>query len=98
MRCLRLKERAAMIAAGTARNTTTMPTTLELVQIDNEVAVMLPEALLARLKLEAADPVFLVETPQGMHLTPYDPDFASKVDAAREIMRRRRDTLRGLPD
>ena len=71
-------------------------TTLKLTQIGNSVGVILPKEILARLKLEKGDAVFVTETPDGVALTPYDPEFESQIVAARKIMKKRRDVLREL--
>ncbi|MBE0550031.1 MAG: AbrB/MazE/SpoVT family DNA-binding domain-containing protein [Rubrivivax sp.] len=71
-------------------------TTLKLTQIGNSVGVILPKEILARLKLEKGDAVFVTETPDGVALTPYDPVFEGQMAAARRIMKKRRDVLREL--
>lgn len=69
---------------------------LKLTQIGNSVGLILPKEVLARLKLEKGDSVYLTEAPEGYLITPYDPTFAEQMDAAREIMKRRRSALREL--
>ena len=69
-------------------------TALKLTQIGNSVGVILPKELLARLKLEKGDSVYLTEAANGaVMLTPYDADFESQMDAARKIMKSRRQVL-----
>ncbi len=71
-------------------------TELKLTQIGDALGVILPEDLLARLKLEKGDTVFVTETPDGVRLTAYNPEFEAQMNAARRIMERRRDVLREL--
>lgn len=71
-------------------------TTLKITQIGNSLGVVLPRELLARLKLEKGDTVFVTDTPGGVALTPYDPNFEDQMTAARRIMKRRREVLREL--
>jgi putative addiction module antidote len=72
-------------------------TALKLTQIGNSVGVILPKELLARLNLEKGDSVYLTEAANGaVMLTPYDADFESQMDAARKIMKSRRQVLREL--
>jgi putative addiction module antidote len=71
-------------------------TTLKLTQIGNSVGVVLPKELLARLKLEKGDAVFVTDTAGGVMLTPYDPAFESQMAAARSLMKKRRNVLREL--
>jgi putative addiction module antidote len=70
--------------------------TLKLTQIGNSLGVILPKELLARLKLEKGDALFVTESPDGLRLTPYDADFEAQMTAARRIMKRRRSALREL--
>ena len=47
---------------------------LEIVQIDDALGVILPEAALARLNLGAGDTIYLAAAPNGgITLTPLDP-------------------------
>jgi putative addiction module antidote len=69
---------------------------LKLMQIGNSVGFVLPKEAAARLKVEKGDSVFLTESPEGYHLTPYDPAFEKQMPAAERIMKRRRNVLRAL--
>jgi putative addiction module antidote len=71
-------------------------TTLKLTRIGNSVGVVLPKDVLARLRLEAGDAIYLSESPEGYRLTPYDARFDKQMAAAREVMKRRRAALREL--
>lgn len=70
--------------------------TLKLTQIGNSVGVVLPKEMLARMKLEKGDTVFISETPDGFVLTPYDPEVAEQLAAGRDFMREYRDTFHAL--
>jgi putative addiction module antidote len=70
--------------------------TLKLTQIGNSVGVVLPKDMLARLKLEKGQSLYVIETPDGFILTPYDPALAEQVEAGREFMRQYRDTFHQL--
>ena len=48
-------------------------TTLKLTQIGNSVGVILPKEVLAKLKVEKGDTLFVTEATNGITLTPYDP-------------------------
>ena len=71
-------------------------TKLKLTAIGNSAGVVLPKEVLARLKLDKGDTVYLTESPDGYRLTPYNPEFEQQMDAARRIMKRRRAALREL--
>jgi putative addiction module antidote len=70
--------------------------TLKLTQIGNSVGVVLPKELLARLKLEKGDTVFLTESPDGYRITPHDPAFEEQMKIGRQLMKERRAVLREL--
>ena len=69
---------------------------LKLTQIVNSVGVILPKEVLARLKLEKGDTLYLTDSPDGMRITPHDPVFEDQMQAARDIMKSRRAVLREL--
>ena len=70
---------------------------LKLTQIGNSVGVILPKEMLAKLNLGKGDMVFLTEAPAGgYNLSPYDAGFERQMEAARRIMKKRRNVLREL--
>ena len=69
---------------------------LKLTQIGNSVGVILPKELLARLKLEKGDTVFITETPDGYAVTPYDPQLEEQLEAGRAFMQEYRDAFHAL--
>ncbi len=58
-------------------------TALKLTQIGNSVGVILPKEILARLKLEKGDTVFVTNAANGVMLTPYDPSSSERLEAGR---------------
>ncbi len=70
--------------------------TLKLTQIGNSIGVILPKEVIARLKVAKGDSIFITETPEGFAITPHDPNFETQMQAAEEIMKRRRNVLREL--
>lgn len=71
---------------------------LKLTAIGNSTGVVLPKEVLERLHVERGDELALVETPDGITLTPYDPELAEQMEVAERIMRRRRNLLRKLAE
>ena len=69
---------------------------LKLTQIGNSVGVILPKEVLARLKLEKGDTLYLTDAANGVLLTPYSAEFETQMTAARGIMKKRRNVLREL--
>ena len=71
-------------------------TALKITQIGNSVGVILPKEVLARLKVQKGDSLFVTDLPDGVALRPYDAEFAEQMELAREIMKEYRDVLREL--
>jgi putative addiction module antidote len=71
-------------------------TALKLTQIGNSVGVILPKEMLARLKLEKGDTVFVTDAVDGLMLSPYSAEFETQMAAARGVMKKRRAVLREL--
>ena len=71
-------------------------TALKLKAVGNSTGLILPKDILARLHVEKGDSLFVVETANGIELTPYDPEFGRQMDTARKIMKKRRSVLREL--
>lgn len=64
--------------------------------IGNSMGIVLPKEALAKLRAEKGDTLYLVETPEGLTLTPYQQDFESQMDAAGKVMKKYRNALREL--
>ena len=69
---------------------------LKLTQIGNSVGVILPKEVLARLRLEKGDTLYLTDAANGVMLTPYSAEFETQMVAARGVMKKRRNVLREL--
>jgi len=73
-----------------------MVTELKLRRTGGSVSATLPKAMAERLHLHPGDPVFAVETEQGILLTPYDPDFKQAWEIYHRGARKYRNALREL--
>lgn len=71
-------------------------TALKLTQIGNSVGVILPKDVLARLKVEKGDTLFVIDAANGVMLTPYSAEFEVQMSLARKIMKKRRNVLHEL--
>jgi putative addiction module antidote len=69
---------------------------LKVTRVGNSLGVILPKEAAARLKVEAGDTLYVHETAEGYQLTPYDPGFGEQMEAARRVMKRRRNALHEL--
>ena len=69
---------------------------VKITTVGNSAGVVLPKEALARMKARKGDVLYLVETPNGYELTPYDKTFGEQLDAAHRVMGRYRHALREL--
>lgn len=69
---------------------------LKVRKIGNSLGVVLPKEALGHLHADEGARLFLVETPNGVYLTPYDPAFKKKMKKAENIIERYRNTLHAL--
>ena len=69
---------------------------VKLTSIGTSTGVVIPKDMLARLNVEKGDELFVVESPAGFTLTPYDPDVEEQLRLGREFMKDYRDTFRAL--
>lgn len=69
---------------------------LKLTQIGNSVGAIFPKELLTQMQLEKGDEFYVTNTPDGLRITPYNPEFEEQIRIGREIMKERRDVLREL--
>ena len=67
--------------------------TLKLTQIGNSVGAVFPRELLNQLQLDKGDQLYVTETPDGLRITKHNPEFAEQMQAARDIMKKRRAVL-----
>lgn len=65
-------------------------------KIGGSVATVLPKTMLDRFHLEAGDEVTVIETSDGLLITPFDPDFAAAMTAYERGAKKYRNALRQL--
>lgn len=75
-----------------------MATTLKITTVGNSAGVVLPKEILERLRVKKGDSLYILETPNGIELTPYDAEFAEQFEVAKRVMREDRDALRKLAE
>lgn len=73
-----------------------MPKTISLKKLGGSVVAVLPKAMLDRFHLAAGDGVHVIETEEGLLLTPFDPDFEDAMAAQERGERNFRNALRQL--
>ncbi len=65
-------------------------------KVGNSLGVILTKDVVDALGVTEGDELFAVRTPDGIRLTPYDPEFAKAIQSNREYMRRHRNALHEL--
>jgi putative addiction module antidote len=66
--------------------------------VGNSAGVVLPKEVPAKLRVRKGDTLYLSETPDGIELSAYDPEFDREMATARTVMRRYRSALRKLAE
>ncbi len=69
---------------------------LKIRKIGTSLGIVLPKDLLTELGVGEGDTLYPVRTPDGVSLSPYDPEFAEILDDNRDYMRRHRNAMREL--
>lgn len=75
-----------------------MTRTLKITTVGSSAGVVLPKDLLHRLRVDKGDTLYVLETPRGIEISPYDPDFAEQMEVAERVMREDRDVLKKLAE
>jgi putative addiction module antidote len=69
---------------------------LKITTIGNSAGVILPRELMSRLRVAKGDALYATELPDGVKLTPFDPELAGQMEVAERVMRKRRTLLNKL--
>lgn len=64
--------------------------------VGTSAGVILPKDVLTRLGVGEGDEIYLVESPNGFEVTPYDPEFEKQIESARKGMQAYKNALREL--
>lgn len=67
-------------------------------KMGGSVGATLPKDLADRLHVREGDELFVLETQEGILLTPYDPQFAKAMDAYERTASKYRNALRELAE
>ena len=60
-------------------------TALKITSVGNSAGVLLPKELLTKLRVDKGDVLHVIETENGIELTPYDPEFDAQMADAINI-------------
>ncbi len=72
--------------------------TLKITTVGNSTGVVLPKEILQHLHVDKGDTLYVLETPNGIELTPYNPQFTAQMEVAEQGMREDRDVLKKLAE
>lgn len=72
--------------------------TVKLTAIGNSTGMILPKELLAKLRVDKGDTLYVTEVPGGIELRAFDAKFAREMELAEQIMREDRDVLKRLAE
>ena len=75
-----------------------MKSGLKIRKVGNSLGVTLPQKVLADLGVGEGDILYPVNTPEGVVLTRFDPQFADAVEASRDFMRRHPNAMKKLAE
>ena len=71
-------------------------TALKLTAIGTSTGVVIPNEMLARLKVGKGDALYAIETAEGYLLTPYDPAIAEEMKLGERFMKEYHDAFKAL--
>ncbi len=69
---------------------------VKLRKVGNSLGTSFPKEVLSKLGVAEGETLFIVETTEGIFLTPYDPNFEKVMDTARRISDRYKNALKEL--
>jgi putative addiction module antidote len=69
---------------------------LKIRKIGNSLGASIPKEILEQMNVGEGDTLYVTQTPDGIHLTPYDPEFELAMEAAKNITNRYRNALKEL--
>lgn len=75
-----------------------MATAVKVTTVGSSAGIVLPKEILAKLRVEKGDTVYLTESPDGIRISPYDACLARKLAAFETVMRENRDVLKKLAE
>lgn len=73
-----------------------MSATVRVRKVGNSLGILLTKDVIEVLGVAEGDQLFAVRTPDGVRLTPFDPDFATAIESSRDYMKRHRDAMHEL--
>ncbi len=66
---------------------------IKLTKVGSSLGVEFPKEVVDRLRVQRGDTLYVVETPNGIELTPYDPEFDEQLGAANQVLQQDHEAL-----
>ncbi len=70
--------------------------TIKIRKVGNSLGATFPKEVLAKLNVGEGDDLYITETADGVHLSPYNPEFAAAMEAFEVVRKQYRDAFREL--
>jgi putative addiction module antidote len=86
------------VVAGAVRGEASPMTASKLIAVGKSSGVVAPKEILQRLRVEKEATLYVVETPNSIELSPYNPGFAAQREIAERLMREDGAVLRKLAE
>ncbi len=64
--------------------------------VGSSAGITLPKEVMHKLKVAKGDYLYVIETPHGYELTPYNEQFIKQMEIAQRVMREDRNVLKAL--
>lgn len=64
--------------------------------VGSSVGIVLPKSIQSKLRIKKGDTISFIETPNGVEITAYNPEFEEQMNAARRVMDDYRNALNEL--
>ncbi len=69
---------------------------LKVQKIGNSLSASIPQEILEQMNVEEGDNLYVIQTPNGIYLTPHDPEFETVMKAAENITNRYSNAMQEL--
>jgi len=69
---------------------------LKIRKIGDSLSASIPQEILEKMNVGEGDSLYVIQTPDGIYLTPHDPEFEEAMDAAKDITNRYRNAMKEL--
>ena len=66
--------------------------------VGSSTGIILPKEILAKVRISKGDMVTFIETPNGVEISPYDPELEEEMTHARKVMNDYRNALKKLAE